>query len=145
MTMKGKKNENGLTPLQEAFCSAYVSNGGKKTAAAITAGYKESGARTRAYELLQRTEVHRRIFDITRSELSSMAPEALGVLQKLMVESQSDTVRYQAAVSVLDRAGHKHAQVIEVTDKRSMAEIDTELEYLLHPPVDKDDESQELH
>ena len=140
-----KKNKYGLTALQEAFCSAFVSNGGKKTRAAITAGYKESGARTRAYELLQRTDIQRRIFDITRSELSSMAPEALVVLQKLMVESESDTVRYQSAVSVLDRAGHKHAQVIEVQDKRTLDEIDKELELLLQPPVEQDDEAQELH
>jgi len=141
----GPKNEHGLTALQEAFCSAFVSNGGKKTAAAITAGYKESGARTRAYELLQRTEVLERIRGLTRKMLSSLGVQALNTLAVLMDEAQSESVRFQAAQSLTDRAGYKHPEVIEVKDSRTLEDIDKELELLLQPPVETDDETQELH
>lgn len=143
--MDMKKNEHGLTKRQDAFCSEYVRSGGKKEHSAIVAGYGKTSARTRAWELIQRDDIQQRIRDITQKTLSALGVEAISQLGKLMVSAQSESVKQACAVALADRAGYKHPEVIEVNDKRSMDEIDRELESLLQPPVDKDDEPQELH
>ena len=135
------KNEHGLTAKQEAFCREFVRSGGKKTHSAVAAGYGETSARTRAWELIQRTDIQARIRDITNKTLSALGTEAMAELQRLMVNAQSETVRQACAVALLDRAGFKHHEVIEMVDKRSIEEIDREL----HELLGQEQEGQELH
>ena len=140
--MSAPVNKHGLTDLQEAFCREYVRSGSRKEHSAIVAGYGKDGARTRAWELLQRDDIQQRIREITNKTLVALAPEAMKVLQELMGGSQSDTVKQTCALALLDRAGFKHPEVIEMVDKRSMEEIDKELHELLE---DQESEGQELH
>ena len=124
------KNEHGLTERQEAFCREYVLTGGKKELSAKAAGYTGS-PRTRAWELINKDIIQGRIRDLTHKELASLGAESVKVLQKLMNTAKSETVRQGCATVLLDRAGYKHAEKLEVIDKRSIEEIDSELADLL--------------
>ena len=139
------KNEHGLTDLQERFCREFVRSGGRKEHSAIVAGYGKTSARTRAWELIQRDDVQQRIRDITNKTLSAIGVEAIAELQKLMGSAQSESVKQACAVALADRAGYKHPEVIEVNDKRSMNEIDRELEDMLKGHTRQEEEGQELH
>lgn len=57
-----------LSPMERAFCRAYVANGGNGTQAAIAAGYSEKGASVAAARLLKRPAV---IAEIERLRLAS--------------------------------------------------------------------------
>lgn len=138
------KNEYGLTEKQAAFCSEFVSNGGQKEKAALAAGYAESSARTRAYELLQRTCIQAKIREITRNELSSLGAEALNELRKLMVSAKSESVRQLSATAILDRSGYKHPEVIEIDNHRSIEDVDRELAILLGLDI-QGESAEEVH
>lgn len=49
--------KEGLKPRYKAFADAYLKNGGNACQAALTAGYSESFAKARSYELLDREEI----------------------------------------------------------------------------------------
>lgn len=109
---------------------------------ALAAGYAESSARTRAYELLQRTCIQAKIREITRNELSSLGAEALNELRKLMVSAKSESVRQLSATAILDRSGYKHSEVIEIDNHRTQADVDRELAILLG--LDIQDDTSEI-
>lgn len=124
-------NEYGLTDCQELFVSAYVSNGGNGTKAAIAAGYAEAGAHTRAYELLRMPKIQARMDTLTRAYMSECAPAAVKALMTLAVGASSETVRQAAASSLLDRTGYKAPILVQVQDNRTQDDIDKELAILL--------------
>lgn len=49
--------KEGLRPRYKAFADAYLKNGGNACQAALAAGYSESFAKARSYELLDREEI----------------------------------------------------------------------------------------
>lgn len=95
-----------LTPMQQAFVDAFVSNGGHKEEAAIEAGYSRETARVQAYELLGKPHVMQAIMARTMNELIMQGPAAAQRLHDLL-SAKSEYVRLQAAQDVLNRIGIK--------------------------------------
>jgi phage terminase small subunit len=120
-----------LTGLQSAFTVKYVENGGNGTKAAIEAGYGPKGAHVRASELLRLPHIQAEITKLCRVMLAVSAPKAIKVLGELAVSASSDSVKLQASISLLDRAGYRHHEKIEISDHRTQADVDRELGILL--------------
>jgi len=133
-----------LTELQSAFTVKYVENGGNGTKAAIEAGYGPKGAHVRSSELLALPKIQAEICRLCRSMLAVSAPMAIKVLKELAVGSTSDSVKLQASISLLDRAGYRHHEKIEISDHRTQAEVDRELAILLGLDV-QGETSEEVH
>lgn len=112
-----------LTPTQEAFASAYVLNGGKATDAALEAGYAEGSARVRAYELLKKPHVIKRIYELTVSSLGTHIPAALATVARLSGSARSEYVQLEASKDLLDRAGMSAPKQVNVSGSFSV-EID---------------------
>lgn len=111
-----KDPNTGRTELQEAFIDAYISNGGKREKAALAAGYAKSNARMRAWELLKRPDVLQEIHDRTSKSIKSLAPKALGVMLDMMNDSTVNaSIRFNCAREILDRAGYKAAEKLEIS------------------------------
>ncbi|HEX8421267.1 MAG TPA: terminase small subunit [Sphingomonas sp.] len=93
-----------LTPLQRAFCEAFVANGGKSADAARTAGYgggaENMGLRNLAKKRVQ-DEIERRV----KTQRGSALAMALGRLLKIIETSQDDKAAVQAALGLMDRMG----------------------------------------
>ena len=96
-----------LTPKQEAFAQAYVSNGGKKQQSGIEAGYAPESAAVEANKLLKKTHVLDRIHELTHSAFSALAPTLLDKLVSLATAARSEKVRFDALKDLLDRSGHR--------------------------------------
>ena len=133
-----------LTELQSAFTVRYVENGGNGTKAAIEAGYGPKGAHVRASELLRLPHIQAEICRLCREMLAVSAPMAIKVLGELAVGSTSDSVKLQACISLLDRAGFRHHEKIEISDHRTQADVDRELSILLGLGV-QDETVEEVH
>ena len=125
------RNEYGLTEKQELFINAYVLNGGNGTQAAKDAGYADSGAHTRAWDMLRMAPVQARMETLCRDLMGKHAPAAIAALAELAVSSPSDTVRQAAASSLLDRTGYKLPILLEIDDHRTQQDVDRELSILL--------------
>lgn len=95
-----------LTPMQEAFVDAFVSNGGNRTDAAISAGYSKATAREQAYELLAKPHIMQAIMARTMNELIVQSPAAVQRLRSLL-QAKSEYVALQAAQDLLNRVGLK--------------------------------------
>ena len=120
-----------LTELQSAFTVRYVENGGNGTKAALEAGYGSKGAHVRASELLKLPHIQAEIYRLCREMLAISAPMAIKVLGDLAVSADSESVRLQASISLLDRAGYRLPEKIQITDNRTQADVDSELAILL--------------
>ena len=125
------KNEYGLTIRQEKFVRYYVENCGNGTQAARDAGYPHDAAHARAWDCLQVPNVQSRIETLARELMASHAPACIQVLAELAVFASSESVRLQAASTLLDRTGYKLSVVVEVSDHRTQADVDRELAILL--------------
>jgi len=123
-----------LTEKQKAFAIAYVNNGGNRTQAAISAGYHSKRANQSAYQALTSPAVQAAI----RKEAEDLLNANVGIGAKVLVElattSKSDSVRLQAAQSLLDRGGlpfvrqteHRHT----LEDNRTDAELRAHIKQL---------------
>ena len=101
-----------LTDKQELFCTYYVSNGGKGSVAARTAGYSENSCREQSYELLRKPPVQDRIRQLMEQHFGTIAPDMADVLKQLALNARSELVRYNSAKDLLDRAGFKGVEKI---------------------------------
>lgn len=129
----------GLTQLETLFIREYVINGGEKQESAIAAGYSMSSAHTRAWELLHKPRVINAIAEYRRELYQQDATTARQVLYELMTDdSVSDTVKKDIALAFIDRAGDKHAQVIEIADHRTPEEIQGRLLSMLGDEEEKE-------
>jgi len=63
--------------------------------------------------------------------LANSAPLAISVLVELAESASSESVRFQAASSLLDRTGFKNPVQVEIKEYRTMDEVDAELQMLL--------------
>ena len=124
-------NEYGLTERQESFVSNYVQMGGEGTKAAKKAGYANSCAHVQSSVLLRLPKIQERMMTLTRNVMGEHAPACVKVLAELAVSAQSESIKHAAATTILDRCGYKSPVLIEVSDNRSQADIDTELAVLL--------------
>ncbi len=115
-----------LTEKQEAYCLAYVRNGGNGSAAARMAGYSANTAREQSYEVLRLPHVRNRIASITREVFTEDAVMARGVMVDLARNARSDFVRFNAAKDLLDRAGLKPPEmVMNITEGVDLDEAQT--------------------
>ena len=69
--------------------------------------------------------------------LVNSAPLAISVLIELAESSSSESVRFQAACSLLDRAGFKNPVQVEIQEHRTIADVDRELSELLGMVIPK--------
>ncbi|MBX9699132.1 MAG: terminase small subunit [Acetobacteraceae bacterium] len=96
----------GLTPMQAAFCEAYVNNGdGNARRAARDAGYAEASVVTIGCRLLKDDAVLAQIQRLTLRRLAAHLPVALQVQLDLMTKAASGFVRQKASSDILDRGG----------------------------------------
>lgn len=95
-----------LTDMQAAFVEAFVTNGGDRTEAAISAGYSQDTARIQAHQLMRKPHVMQAILEATMSEFIAEAPRAKHTLTQLL-GGKSEYVRLEASKEILDRAGLK--------------------------------------
>ena len=112
-----------LTPKQEAFAQAYVSNGGKKQQSAIEAGYAPESAGVEAHRLLCKTHVLDRIHELTHSVFSSLAPSLLDKLVRLASSARSEKVQFDALKDLLDRSGHRPVERVLNMSAQSPSDI----------------------
>ena len=97
-------SDHKQTPKQHAFVAEYVANGGKAQAAAEVAGYADP---RECYRLLANPLIQQAILKETLSRIGMAAPQALHTVMALSTDSRSDYVRLQAAQDLLDRAGFR--------------------------------------
>lgn len=134
------RDARGLTPMQAAFVSAYMLNGGNATAAARVAGYREGDGRpdARAGELMRKPHVLAAIRDEqTRLLGGELATIALGALRQVLTDDAArPSDKVQAAKIVLDRAGFHPAQLADKPrddkplEEMSIPELEAMLEKL---------------
>ena len=96
------KVKYGLSDTQLTFVDAY-SDSGDVTQAAKAAGF----TRQRGHQLIKEPKIIAAIEAKNREKLQSGAVKALGVVEHLMDNAQSETTKLKAAVDWLDRAGYK--------------------------------------
>lgn len=110
-----------LTELQEGFCVAFVQNGGKGRAAAITAGYSQTSAGQAVQGLLRNEQVLSRIREVMLERMVRQSPMLLKAMAKLATTARSESVRLQAIKDLLDRSG---TRVPDGMDTRPTKDVD---------------------
>tara|TARA_R110002050_G_scaffold70138_1_gene151418 strand:- start:54 stop:431 length:378 start_codon:yes stop_codon:yes gene_type:complete len=111
------------------FIDTYALSG-NSTQAAIEAGYSEKAARQTGYKL--RTRYEDEITQRVRTILPQIISENLAIVQTLAREGQSESVRLNAANTLLDRAGLKPVERIETsTSDRTPEERKQRIDALL--------------
>lgn len=123
--MSDSKN---LSAKQRAFVQQYVRLGGKNAkAAAIAAGFGQIGAHVTAYRLLQRQYILDAIREETERRLRAGVSMGADILEDLAKNAQSESVRLQAALALLDRGGMQLTRLAEhrhiIEDRRTDAEL----------------------
>ena len=111
------------------FIDTYALSG-NSTQAAIEAGYSEKAPRQTGYKL--RTRYEDEITQRVRTILPQIISENLAIVQTLAREGQSESVRLNAANTLLDRAGLKPVERIETsTSDRTPEERSQRIDALL--------------
>jgi len=115
-----------LTLKQEAFCREYVVDL-NATAAAIRAGYAESGAQVQGSRLLSNVIVQRKVNELTREKFAATGINAEMVLARLRDIAYDDSARQSDQIRALELLG-KHLQLFierhEIDMHASVIEID---------------------
>jgi hypothetical protein len=68
---------------------------------------------------------------MAQGRLTKMAKQAISTIEELMLTADSENVRLQAALTILDRLGVTAPKQIQVTTKVSDSEMDAALDDLL--------------
>ena len=127
-----------LTPKRAAFVKAYLATGGANaTQAAIAAGYSGkgggAGAAVTASRLLREPLVLQAIKEEAERRLRAGVALGASTLEELARNAQSESVRLQAAQSLLDRGGLQLASLSKhevVVEHRSDDELRARVEQL---------------
>ena len=115
-----------LTDQRKQFVEAYCRLG-NGTMAAREAGYKDSKSLVNQASKLKR-ELSTEISEELRSSFMNAAPKALSILMDLAENSASDSVKFQAAKDLLDRAGYRPIdRREEIRPQRSKEELEAEI------------------
>ena len=114
-----------MTLNTEKFIDSFVETG-DYIVSMNEAGYKDKNSykvKLKGRELLEqnREEVDKKF----HARLKEGGPRALGVIERLMATSESDTVRLNAAKEMLDRGGHKVLN--EFDTGRTIEELNAQL------------------
>ena len=123
-----------LTEKQKAFVTEFVGNGANRRKAVVAAGYSKKGIDQTAHVLLSLPHIQQAIRKEAEDHLNANVGVAAKVLVDLAQNSKSDSVRLQAAQSLLDRGGlpfvrqteHKHT----LEDNRTDAELKAHIKQL---------------
>ena len=119
-----------LTEQRKHFMEAYcwLGNG---ILAAKDAGYKDSPSLVNQASKLKR-ELSSEIAEELTANFLSAAPKALSILMDLAKNSASDSVKFQAAKDLLDRAGFRPIdRREEILPQRTPAELEAEIKRLV--------------
>jgi hypothetical protein len=119
-----------LTPKRKNFVKAFLATGGKNgKQAAIMAGYSDKGncAAAIAYQLLHDPTVLAEIRQESDRKLRAGVALGAATLEELAGKANSESVRLQAAVALLDRGGmqlvSRSEQHVIVKDERTDDEL----------------------
>ena len=119
-----------LTEQRKHFVEAYCRLG-NGTLAAKEAGYKDSPSLVNQASKLKR-ELSSEIAEELTANFMSAAPKALSILMDLAENSASDSVKFQAAKDLLDRAGFRPIdRREEIRPQRTPAELEAEIKRLV--------------
>lgn len=126
--MAGKRGDKGLTPKQEAFCRAYIENGGNASAAYRSAydasGMVENTINIEAHRLLNHPKIAPRLEE-SRAKIAEKLDITVETLTRMLIEDR-ELARTNNdagnAVKAVDALGRLHGLVIEkkhvVSDNR---------------------------
>ena len=100
--------------MQAKFVDLYCETGNARQSA-IDAGYKDG-----KYISNQACNLKRQLANQIQKRMLEMfvdhTPKAFSAMKALMEESESDTVRYQAAKDLMDRAGFKATDKVQIEE-----------------------------
>jgi len=115
-----------ITDKQQKFIEYYCETG-EQLESARRAGYKDTPALYyQAYKL--KRELAPEIAKRMAERFADKAPTALNTINELMLNSDSDAIRLQAAKDMMDRAGYKPKDKVSIEeDKKSVKELEAEL------------------
>ena len=114
---------------REKLWCQYFLEGCNKKEAAQKAGYAESSSAVTGHQLSQRYEDY--IFSESGKMLKGAASLGINVISRLASSAKQESVQLKAATQLVMLSGHKPADKLEITDKRSEEEIDAQLTALL--------------
>jgi len=119
-----------ITDKQQKFIEYYCETG-EQLESARRAGYKNTPALYhQAYKL--KRELAPEIAKRMAERFADKAPTALNTINELMLNSDSDAIRLQAAKDMMDRAGYKPKDKVSIEeDKKSVKELEAELVLLV--------------
>ena len=119
-----------LTEQRKHFVEAYCRLG-NGTLAAKEAGYKDSPSLVNQASKLKR-ELSSEIAEELTANFMSAAPKALSILMDLAENSASDSVKFQASIDLMDRAGFRPIdRREEIRPQRTPAELEAEIKRLV--------------
>ena len=119
-----------LTEQRKHFVEAYCRLG-NGTLAAKEAGYKDSPSLVNQASKLKR-ELSSEIAEELTANFMSAAPKALSILMDLAENSASDSVKFQAPIDLLYRAGFRPIdRREEIRPHRTPAELEAEIKRLV--------------
>jgi len=119
------------TEKQARFVEYYVLTGN------ATKSYEMAGYAPKTADIngpILRKKLSAEIEEETRKRMQGMAPMAVGFLEDLAKNAQSEQVRLKAVMDILDRSGYKPTDKVEQTvsyDDKSTDELRAELNDLL--------------
>tara|TARA_R100000656_G_scaffold75034_1_gene55673 strand:+ start:81 stop:545 length:465 start_codon:yes stop_codon:yes gene_type:complete len=115
-----------ITDKQAKFIDFYCESGDAMQSA-INAGYKNSHTlRNQAWKLKKELaiEINKKMLE----KFVDKAPVAFNSLVSLMKDSESDTVKLQAAKDIMDRGGFKPSdRIVLEEDQKTIPELEAEL------------------
>lgn len=116
------------------FKEAYYENGGCLKAAYISAGFSENHAATNASKYFANHKDE--IITYVNTKIAGYVPTAIGTIVKIMnSETEKGGIRLKAAQDLLDRAGYKPSDKIEIrtedVDNMSTGDIKEKIRELL--------------
>lgn len=94
-----------LTPMQEAFVTNYVANGGNGKKAAIAAGYAKASAHVEASKMLRKPPIVQALGEMTMLQLATHGPGAVARIARLSDRAKSEYVQLEASKDILARLG----------------------------------------
>jgi hypothetical protein len=103
----------GMTPKEKAFLEFYIESG-DSTDAATKAGYSAKTADVQGCTLKRKLE--KEIREAVGKAFGHRSVEAAKIVFDLAKNSTNEATRYNAAADVLDRAGYKPKDKVEILD-----------------------------
>ena len=80
--LRRKANDPVLTKMEVAFCYEYIANKFNGVKAATAAGYSENSARTKAAQLLAKSNIKKKVKDLTTKYLTDLAVRGEDVIKE---------------------------------------------------------------